>query len=51
VHRIGRSGRYGKKGVAINLIYGDDLTAMKELEAHYSTVIHELPEDLTSLSV
>ena len=51
VHRIGRSGRYGKKGVAINLIYGDDLTAMKELEAHYSTVIHELPEDLSSLSV
>jgi len=50
VHRIGRSGRYGKKGVAINLVYGDELNAMKEIEHHYSTTINELPEDLASLS-
>ncbi len=51
VHRIGRSGRYGKKGVAINLIYGDELNTLKEIEKHYSTNISELPEDLSSLSI
>ena len=51
VHRIGRSGRYGKKGVAVNLIYGDEMNAMKEIERHYSTTINELPEDLSALSV
>jgi translation initiation factor 4A len=48
VHRIGRSGRYGKKGVAINLVCGNELHAMKEIETHYSTTILELPEDLSS---
>ena len=51
VHRIGRSGRYGKKGSAINLICGDEMNAVKEIESHYSTTILELPEDLSALSV
>jgi superfamily II DNA/RNA helicase len=51
VHRIGRSGRYGKKGSAINLVCGDEWNALKEIETHYSTTIHELPEDLSELSV
>jgi len=51
VHRIGRSGRYGKKGSAINLICGDEMNAVKEIETHYSTTIMELPEDLSVLSV
>jgi len=51
VHRIGRSGRYGKKGSAINLICGDEMNAVKEIESHYSTTISELPEDLSVLSV
>ena len=49
VHRIGRSGRYGKKGTAINLICGDEHHALKDLETHYATTIIELPEDLASL--
>lgn len=51
VHRIGRSGRYGKKGAAINLVYGEEIHILKEIESHYSTTIHELPEDLSALSV
>jgi len=51
VHRIGRSGRYGKKGAAINLVYGDEMNMVKEIETHYSTTIHELPDDLSVLSV
>lgn len=49
VHRIGRSGRYGKKGVAINLVCGDEKTMLKDIEKHYSTKIDELPEDLDVL--
>ena len=51
VHRIGRSGRYGKKGVAINLICGDEINAIKEIESHYSTTVNELPEDLSIINV
>lgn len=51
VHRIGRSGRYGKKGNAINLVYGDEMNMVKEIETHYSTIIRELPDDLSVLSV
>jgi translation initiation factor 4A len=50
VHRIGRSGRYGKKGVAINLVYNNEINALKEIETHYSTRILELPEDLSVLN-
>jgi translation initiation factor 4A len=51
VHRIGRSGRYGRKGVAINLVCGDEINTLKEIERHYSININELPEDLSALSV
>jgi translation initiation factor 4A len=51
VHRIGRSGRYGKKGVAINLVTLEEKEVMKEIEEHYSTKISELPEDLSVLSI
>lgn len=45
IHRIGRSGRYGRKGVAINFVAPSDIAALKELEAHYRTRIAELPMD------
>lgn len=50
IHRIGRSGRFGRKGVAINLVYGDELNTLKEIERHYSTSIQELPEELSALN-
>ena len=43
IHRIGRSGRYGRKGVAINFITKDDVRALDELCQFYSTDIKELP--------
>jgi len=46
IHRIGRSGRFGRKGVAINLLGPDEMAAMKEIESHYVTKIEDLPEDL-----
>jgi translation initiation factor 4A len=49
IHRIGRSGRFGRKGTAINLIGPDEDKALKEIENHYQTQISELPEDLANL--
>ncbi len=48
IHRIGRSGRFGRKGVAINLITFTDISKLHDIEKHYSTVIDELPEDFMS---
>ena len=45
VHRIGRSGRFGRKGVAINLTTNDDYWKIEELVNFYDTVIEELPSN------
>jgi len=50
LHRIGRSGRWGRKGVGINFITRRDIVKMKEIESHYSTEISEMPADLVFLS-
>ena len=49
VHRIGRSGRYGRKGTAINLVSEDEMKMLEDIEQHYSTTISELSEDLSAL--
>lgn len=46
IHRIGRSGRYGRKGVAINLITDRDINSMKEIESFYDTKISEMPNNI-----
>jgi translation initiation factor 4A len=43
LHRIGRSGRWGRKGIGINFITRNDISKMREIEQHYSTQIEELP--------
>jgi translation initiation factor 4A len=50
LHRIGRSGRWGRKGVGLNLITRRDVPKMKEIESHYSTQISEMPSDLSCLT-
>jgi translation initiation factor 4A len=44
IHRIGRSGRYGKRGVAINLITRRDYGYIKDLQYYYKTNIEEMPD-------
>lgn len=45
LHRIGRSGRFGKKGVAINFVAGRrDRNIMKDIERFYNVRIGEMPE-------
>eukprot|EP01062_Namystynia_karyoxenos_P013231 TRINITY_DN1476_c0_g1_i6.p1 TRINITY_DN1476_c0_g1~~TRINITY_DN1476_c0_g1_i6.p1 ORF type:complete len:372 (+),score=199.81 TRINITY_DN1476_c0_g1_i6:3-1118(+) len=48
LHRIGRSGRYGRKGVAINFVNSRDVPILKELQEFYNTQIEELPMDFAS---
>jgi translation initiation factor 4A len=48
LHRIGRSGRWGRKGVGINFITSRDTSKIKELEQYYGTVISELTENWAS---
>merc|ERR1712137_214852 len=46
LHRIGRSGRHGKKGVAINLIAERDVRTLRDVEQFYGTQIAELPSNV-----
>jgi len=49
LHRIGRSGRFGRKGVAINFVTNNDVRAMKDIEKFYHTQIEEMPMDIADL--
>ena len=49
IHRIGRSGRYGRKGVSINLLTKNDYEFMKEIESYYNTEVGELPANISDI--
>jgi ATP-dependent RNA helicase len=49
IHRIGRSGRYGRKGVAINFVRNDDIRILRDIEQYYSTQIDEMPMNVADL--
>jgi translation initiation factor 4A len=49
LHRIGRSGRWGRKGTGINFITPRDVHKIKEIERFYSTQIDELPGNLNEI--
>jgi translation initiation factor 4A len=49
IHRIGRSGRFGRKGVAINLVTESEVRHLHTIESFYQTNIEELPADLQNL--
>ena len=51
LHRIGRSGRWGRKGVAINFVTKQDVYCMKNIETHYKIDIQELPEQMAGVLV
>jgi translation initiation factor 4A len=49
IHRIGRSGRHGRKGVAINLVTERDMRQIDFIRTHYSTQIEPLPENVEEI--
>ncbi|OQR66862.1 eukaryotic initiation factor 4A-I-like [Tropilaelaps mercedesae] len=49
IHRIGRGGRFGRKGVAINLITEDDKRILKDIESFYNTEVEQMPINVADL--
>ncbi|XP_051937776.1 eukaryotic initiation factor 4A-I-like [Hippocampus zosterae] len=49
IHRIGRGGRFGRKGVAINMVTHDDKRVLRDIETFYNTTIEEMPMNVADL--
>ncbi|ELT90546.1 hypothetical protein CAPTEDRAFT_186607 [Capitella teleta] len=49
IHRIGRGGRFGRKGVAINFVTVEDFRSLKDIESFYNTDIEEMPMNVADL--
>lgn len=49
IHRIGRGGRFGRKGAAINFVTADDVRTLKDIETFYNTEISEMPLDIANM--
>merc|ERR1740125_72776 len=49
IHRIGRGGRFGRKGVAINFLTAEDVRTLREIEQFYNTQIEEMPMNVADL--
>ena len=47
--RIGRSGRFGRKGVAINFVTEEDQRTLNDIEQFYNTTIGEMPMNVADL--
>lgn len=45
LHRVGRSGRWGRKGIAINLVTHRDARKLKDIERYYSMNVTEMPSN------
>jgi len=45
IHRIGRSGRFGRKGTSINFVTDYEAEKLLEIQKFYNTVVEELPMD------
>ncbi|RSH87624.1 translation initiation factor eIF4A [Apiotrichum porosum] len=49
IHRIGRGGRFGRKGVAINFVTTEDVKMLREIETFYNTQVDEMPLNVADL--
>merc|ERR1739838_1181182 len=49
IHRIGRGGRFGRKGVAINFVTEEDKRTLRDIETFYNTTIEEMPMNVADL--
>uniref|UniRef100_A0A8C4QH42 RNA helicase n=1 Tax=Eptatretus burgeri TaxID=7764 RepID=A0A8C4QH42_EPTBU len=49
IHRIGRGGRFGRKGVAINFVTNEDRRILRDIESFYNTQIEEMPMNVADL--
>lgn len=49
IHRIGRGGRFGRKGAAINFVTEEDKRTLMDIETFYNTTIEEMPMNVADL--
>lgn len=49
IHRIGRGGRFGRKGVAINFVTAEDRRILNDIEQFYNTQVTEMPRTVADL--
>jgi translation initiation factor 4A len=49
LHRIGRSGRFGRKGNAINFVSDEEVGLLQDIQRFYNTTIEELPSNVADL--
>ncbi|KAM4628803.1 eukaryotic initiation factor 4A-II-like [Polymixia lowei] len=49
IHRIGRGGRFGRKGVAINFVTDEDKRILRDIETFYNTAVEEMPMNVADL--
>uniref|UniRef100_A0A8C8F1R7 RNA helicase n=1 Tax=Oncorhynchus tshawytscha TaxID=74940 RepID=A0A8C8F1R7_ONCTS len=49
IHRIGRGGRFGRKGVAINMVTEEDKRTLRDIETFYNTTVEEMPMNVADL--
>ncbi|CAL8078756.1 unnamed protein product [Calicophoron daubneyi] len=49
IHRIGRGGRFGRKGTAISFVTKSEMEALSELQKYYNTEIVEMPSEIADL--
>ena len=49
IFRIGRCGRFGRKGAAINFVTQEDLRMLRDIEQFYNTQIEEMPMNVADL--
>ena len=49
IHRIGRSGRHGRTGTAINFVTNNDIKRIHDIETYYHTRILPLPSDMADV--
>lgn len=51
IHRIGRAGRFGRKGVTINLICPEEKKALSDIQEHWGIKLETLPERIDQISM
>ncbi|KAL3309058.1 Eukaryotic initiation factor 4A-I, partial [Cichlidogyrus casuarinus] len=49
IHRIGRGGRFGRKGTAINFVTDNDKSLIQDFISYYKTSIPQMPENIMNL--
>src|ERR1700691_323190 len=51
IHRIGRGGRFGRKGVAINFVTTEDVRMLRDIEREYINPMQGTDQQITNCAI